>query len=1426
MVLNPLNELKRRLEDTATPLPKRLCLAKNVVRTNHFPLGPKERVIGDWLDTVTKNNELNTEGIRDILTWVSISDCVTAELKSTLIEIIANYVEVNKLEAEDIQSILLFLTNDSIVKQLHNHIKQFLVISKTLLQKTKGIDTNNSIKILNNYVEYYKQSKQKLQFIIDFIDRENLEVLFECMDSEELKEAALNVCQNILFPITKKSFYSLYLQKLIRQDNVEKLIQEKGDNIQSVVKILDCFFNFPEGRSNDNYVFIQKFISTFVFCYKTEHQLIFAFYIICVNCLNLKQHYIIPTSKISIIKLENGGKVERKIFLNMLEALLCNDVNINVRLTDTMGEKASKIETKKTFMMLLQFVIISFLKVKGKVDKISLKVLTTALRIDPVLIEKIIDKVLPPIMVSKKNNESISIAYEEMLICLLEILFKLSRGTLFINQILPFLKLELESVDEEQKNLKKELENGDANEKIVSKILNAEDVIPLKCIEKYGYLTTELMFRQNVELLISLQNDFELYCMKAFDDDSVAPSVIILTEIMSAIFCNFFQHCKMSEHTVPKHISEEFWNVFEKFEFDILKKFGCKLLECNFGAKVTQSFLKLCHGYAQLKILNLQYCNYKINHNSSSNIENIYDLSMVLPCLTSQQWNDVRKLNSDPDATAVFDNLLLLNIIYSKLLLNNEAKIEEIKSYLIKEISNNIDIIQNNTYFSKVLLSNITHTQVKQFTKAIFNICMEEPELNLLEIEAIQNHKEVLTGLVLETLKSLLKIINKDMLAKAITNRNFDISVYCKELNIGEYFEITEKEYDSDEINKINNCIKFLKQLKVYNLEENCILSTIFVLVSIKNVIDKKKVRKNIDTLLQTIFELSIKNPDIYKLFSVDYVFTFSDNNFFDLVTLTNKTSNRLFIIEMILELTVKKVKTESEIIREAVKILLSNQKFKKESSIEYFSNKVFQISCLLLPLVAKEKKAITTSAYRTILAELQENMHESLLKCFKNIDFNEAGNTDEYTVTENNMATLNAMDAFNLTLAKYCENNNVNELKQIDCLWSGLTFFIEHAISSLKNTELASNKIRASIQLVNTILRYIKKLETHKFFSNKEEIYLQIWQCIKTRLVVLLGESNDENYDDVSVGLRFLYELSSVESFCDHFIRDLFELVVFKEPKVIDKQLIIQHRVARLCLQQMLKSNIIGPKCVSISKFTLRFCKNISTYLRLYYEGSVNGDTCAELNEDLCELLATDLYLICEVVLAPKRISLNYKLVDSIFDLEHSLLNLLSLEPEWALFFKLFDTCLYVLNSLLLARTELIEDRWPCFMYSYRTSISYLCKRSSRQVELERDVEEKLSEISHTIEKLTQSMCKHKSQLSRLSTYAIGDICYLLEATAPTRLIRQHLENCVSLLIQISDNSYSVAFLRRALAGNPGHSTLTNLYTMYKRYHKYVGNS
>ena len=85
------SELKRRLDDDKTPLPKRLCLAKNVVQSHHFPTAPKERIVAEWLHNLTEKNKLSSDELKNVLDWLSAVDDLTSELKSKLVQVCLSY---------------------------------------------------------------------------------------------------------------------------------------------------------------------------------------------------------------------------------------------------------------------------------------------------------------------------------------------------------------------------------------------------------------------------------------------------------------------------------------------------------------------------------------------------------------------------------------------------------------------------------------------------------------------------------------------------------------------------------------------------------------------------------------------------------------------------------------------------------------------------------------------------------------------------------------------------------------------------------------------------------------------------------------------------------------------------------------------------------------------------------------------------------------------------------------------------------------------------------------------------------------------------------------------------------------------------------------------------------------------------------------
>ncbi|GBP26318.1 hypothetical protein EVAR_95489_1 [Eumeta japonica] len=1176
---------------------------------------------------------------------------------------------------------------------------------------------------------------------------------------------------------------------------------------------------------------------------------------------------------------DNSDKLKRNLFLNMVNYLIENEVGIDVSLTETFGEKSSRVDVKKNFMAFLQTVMLGQIKLDGKIDKLTIQILKSSLRLDPMLIEQKMDQIIPTVMCAKKNNHTAEL-YADMLEYLLDVLFKLSRGMLFINQMLPHIKIVLEASNTDQFELKQKIEecerSGQSCDKMVTKIIRGEDLFPKTCVERFGRLTCELMFRQNADLLLSLQRDFEEQCIYMLEEGFVSPSIITITEVMSAILSSMLDHSKMADHTVPELIAQEFWKTFDGFQKEFLKKFGECVLKLNYNPQLTLAFLKLSLSIAQLKILNHKYASVKAGFFVYGKSVNVFDLSLVLPCLNADQWAIMAGRAQELEAAAVLNNLLLLKIIVMELLDNenrngdkNDVDIDVVKEHLIKECLKNDCLLDGDTYFSKTLLVNLNKKQMKQIAKGICKILLDDPAMSTIKNEAILNNKQLLLAFVMEVLKRLVQFLEEPIvteeypsLSKCIVKTNFLLEKFLKEIDFDGYIKslTNPKDFTDGDIFLIVKCLEILKQLKIQHLGENCQLSVVFVLLSLKKACGNKKVRKNVDNILQMSFELSSCCPDLYKIYPLDYIFDL-DSEFLSLITLSSKINGTL-IIKSLLEMTVKKVKTDSEIIKKVVKILLSKQKHKKESNIECFGDNVFQIICMILPIISKEKKSITTSTHRSVLADLQEKLHKSLLKSFKNIEFS---NDIIQSYEDLDMATPNAIEAYTLTLSKYCESTDAEAVKDLVCLWSGLEYFAGIAMSSLENAESKLHHVGASIQLLNIALRHIKKLETHSLFQNKDEAFSKIWHCLKKRLHIIFSEknakykhANDHCLEEMAVTVKFLCELSSVDCFRLKFVEDLYSMMVLKKASSIEREVdklnstLTIHLAAKKLWRYCLKSNITAPKCAAISKQMYRTCKNQVIWIRNNYDidniifkenvdnddddklmtqktdGIRRNENSIKISDVVCEIIKTDVDSLCEVILASKKILLDYKFIDAVFELQQMLHFMLGLDGNrvvcdisWKSFFIIFEGSVSLLNALVLAREELLEDRWPCFLQNYRMLVLNLCKKSSSTIQLDRSIEDKLAEISHTIEKLTYSLCKKKNQISRLAAYVVADICYQIEKYIPPKHIRQHLENSVVLLIQVADSTHAMAFLRRALAGNPGQMTMTNLYTMYKRYHK-----
>ncbi|CAK1549392.1 unnamed protein product [Leptosia nina] len=1422
---HPLNELKRRLEDESLPLSKRFCLAKNVIHSHHFPTTPKERIIGEWLGELTSINKISNYNLKEILKWINNVDDFTVELKYKLIGVVSQYLHNNILKHEDIQDIAAFIENSKISAQLSIQIEDFLSISMTLLHNLSNEANSVQLvnKLLDNITKQYRDCKKKIDFLNKLIEEDNLETVFLFLNTDS-RASVINLCSSILFPINKRPFYARYLNNMIRKDELDSLQVEKNDNMNSVIKVINAFLNPKRDQQ-----FLSDFIKVFVCCFKSDSQLIFALYIIAVNFIDLSQDYIKTVTKLTPIAFEgNSTKIKRNIFLNMLDILLENEADISVHLRDTLNEKSK--ETKKTFILFLQDLLTGTVKVEGKLDKTSFHIIKSALKLDPSLVEPIMKEILPSIMISRKSTSTLEI-YIEMLNILLHTLFKLSKGINLIHILIPALKSSLESAD-------------------LNKV-DVKNIFPDTCLELYGMLTSELMFRQNKELLVLLQNDLD-ECLTSLQEEHDNVSLVTLAELLANVISSFLSHNKMADHSVPLPISEDFWPAYQNFE-NTLKKFGEILLNLDDRPTLIQAFLNLCLRFLQMKILNLKYSNIKLQCNENLHTEEVTDLSSVLPCLNAKQWREITSKISDENGVLILNNLILAKIIVMDLSMTSQTDeitqtIYNTKDHLIKHLINAKAMISS--YYAGTLFSKADKKQLKLIAKNLLK--MHESDPDLLQNACVASNSELLSALLTEVLKNITKNLdNVGPLTKYVGKGEFEIEQFVKDIDLMQYFDTIAVNSENDD--DIIKYLDVMRVLKIYYLNESSQLKAIFVLLLLKKCSSVKKIKRSIDFILQSIFEVSPKRPDVLKLLSVPFLFNF-ENGILKLLKMTARSTNHTLIIREILESATRKVRNDPSFIRAIVDLLLDNYKKIELGSMDHFCSDVFQIICIIVPLIAKEKKSISPALYKSNLADIYESLNAALLESFKSIDFGSilpssanSMNADESIITDNSMSILNAMGTYALVLSKCCESNDEAGIKS---LWSGLEFFIHNAIHFIENSETKALHVDTSIHLINVVLRHFKKLESHDLFKNKDEVLLKIWKTVEKRLFIIFDQNQKKKsiscLENIGVTIKFLSQLASMEIFVNNFVADLNSLSILKAPSVLLKTeetisaQVTKHNVLKCLCQNILSSYVPEAKCSNFKKFVFRVITSLRSWIQQHYcsgEGIKNGDhgSCVVKIEDpICTLIKIDLEILAELILEAKKISLDYKFMDAVFELQQLIHYLLGrntvharCETTWQSFFILFEGSVAILNSLILAREELLEDRWPCLMQCYKTLVLCLCERSVYHNEdVEIAIEYKLAEIAHSIEKLTQSISKKKNHVSRIAAYAVADFCFWLEKSPPPKAIRQHIENSIVLLIQASDSNHAMAFLRRCLAGSIGQTTLTNMYTMYKRYHKYVGNA
>lgn len=442
------------------------------------------------------------------------------------------------------ESCLSVIENQTISSHFQHFLDEYFSFLKLILQnilhncqrdsqntKDFNFDTYEAFakQALTDLSNFTKNFGKKQVLVESFVDSGMLRVVLEFTYSAKFSYKALNVCQSILFPLSSLQIYRSYLSVLIKGTSMLTLIEERGEPLRTVVKVLDILLKYT---TNDNKQYLLHFIKLFLYCSKTDESLIFLFNIVLMRCLGIKQEYIQTQGTIPNIDLDENSV--KQIYLQNIKYLAEYNVNLNITYSDVTND-ASKSESKRNFVAFLQNITLSLLLTDSSLNASSLLIIKSIIALDPAIFEPNISKILPAIMVQKKNiyqeDCDMMTLYSSVMKKILEIQFKLSRGLDFLPKLLPSLKLKLESIDDEQRKIilkeRKLLEAGSDAAKLSKKIVTFEDVFPEDICNGFGKLGSELMSWQNIDLFNMLSKQLDSYCIVHLTSEDVGELTII-----------------------------------------------------------------------------------------------------------------------------------------------------------------------------------------------------------------------------------------------------------------------------------------------------------------------------------------------------------------------------------------------------------------------------------------------------------------------------------------------------------------------------------------------------------------------------------------------------------------------------------------------------------------------------------------------------------------------------------------------------------------------------------------------------------------------------------------------------------------------------------------------------------------------------------
>lgn len=440
--------------------------------------------------------------------------------------------------------------------------------SKNIIQETEVK------RIFFHLHSFIKSCNKKSTLLNPFIESDLFTTILKFSDTQHSSKV-YNICQLIMFPTGLSALYRAYLIAIVKGSDLRTLFEEKGEALRPIVRVMDILFKYsisPTFTDNDLITFLGYFIS----CYKFDETLIFVFNIILYKCIGIEQNYIEIYGKVQNLNL-------KRTFVELIHLQNLNflsEYNINLNVLTSFTPSGDVDTSKKSFLKYLQY-ITTFICDENLLNSVSLLIVKQTILLDPEILLSDLYTFLPNIMVQKKDKKIMN-DYDDVLITILEVMFKMSKGPEFVSKLLTSIKAKLEELDSVQQKLlnkkDKMLQKGENIEKIDKELLSADDVLSNHFYEKFAKLGSDLMSWRHIDLFKELTSHLNDFCISELESGTKSPSTVLLTEILCFLLSSLCNYSKTADHNLSNSIYEKFYASFETYGIESLSKFASVIL--------------------------------------------------------------------------------------------------------------------------------------------------------------------------------------------------------------------------------------------------------------------------------------------------------------------------------------------------------------------------------------------------------------------------------------------------------------------------------------------------------------------------------------------------------------------------------------------------------------------------------------------------------------------------------------------------------------------------------------------------------------------------------------------------------------------------------------------------------------------------------